>query len=115
MGRSKGLIDFLPQRNELIDVEETPPIDFVAGHAPPCQAVMLTPQDGGQAALVLYRLGGEREELGEITQGMAAGGTRYDGDLASLDCFPQRLAENWQQDLATAPIPIDVEKASVAA
>src|ERR1700722_9514601 len=91
MGRSKGLIDLLPERNELIDVEETPPIDFVAGHAPPCQAVMLALQHGGEVAVAIHGLGSEREELGEIAQGMAAGGTRYDGDLASLDCFPQRL------------------------
>ena len=87
------------QADQLVDVEEAPPVDAIAGAAPPGEPPVLALEaavDGGQAM---------REVAERIAVAL---------ELARGQHLVERAAEDRQQDLVVG-LPVDVEPAGEAA
>src|SRR5687768_8285917 len=98
MNGLEGLGLLHAQTDQLVDVEEAPPVDSIAGAAPPGKPPVLALQaavDGGQA-------------MREVAEGIAVA-----FELARGQHFVERAAEDRQQDLVGG-LPVDVEPAGEA-
>ena len=94
------------QADQLVDVEEAPPVDAVAGAAPPGEAIVLAFQHVAQRTRAAGR---KRQAMGEVAQRLLP-----HLDLARRQRLLQRLAQDRQQDLVAGQ-PVDVEEAGISA
>ena len=94
------------QADQLVDVEEAPPVDAVAGAAPPGEAIVLAFQ---HVARRTRAAGRKRQAMGEVAQRLLP-----HLDLARRQRLLQRLAQDRQQDLLVGR-PVDVEEAGISA
>ena len=94
------------QADQLVDVEEAPPVDAVAGGAPPGEAIVLAFQHVAQRTRAAGR---ERQAMGVVMQRLLP-----HLDLARRQRLLERLAQDRQQDLVAGQ-PVDVEVAGIAA
>ena len=79
------------QADQLVDVEEAPPVDAVAGAAPPGEAIVLVFQHVAERTRAAGR---QRQAMREVAQRLL-----LHRDLARRQRLLQRLAQDRQQDL----------------
>ena len=124
-----------PERDKAVDVEEAPPVDLVAGRAPPGKPIVLALQQSVQARPARFRHRIVRIRRGRRDLGMIRGTDRKDivevaddrraivvtrqGDRAGSQSVPVGLAEERRQYLPVqgriGAVPVDVEEAGKAA